>query len=601
MRRQASGAVGEERFGMETMDIIARGPSESMNIVESGVSMIRQTTGSMLHSIRVPTWLEQDSVNDSFAMGTVGLDVGSKLSRSYMEDEDLDEMVVAADSDKFLVSRSGKRRERVHLQLIGTLERKPSTRLQLIIENLKDMKTFYDVEMLAIGKGAFGAVRKGIVKTTGAQRAIKSIEKKHMKEWMDGLKKEIEITKMMDHPSIVKLYEVFEDATCIYLVMELCTGGQLRERILSAGGRFPESLAAIVMMQMLRAIYYLHKLQVVHRDLKPENVLVAQPGPISSTSLRLTDFGVSTTYSEGEMLTAQAGTLHYMAPQVLADSPRQYDQSCDMWSCGVMMYVVLSGYLPFRAKSEPEVRRRVAAGDFDFDLDCWDNISEEARDLIRMLLKVDPKTRYSAEKAQRAVWFKKNLPPKKDVVLKPSMIENLRNFRSHNKFKRAALHVIVSMLDEENIHEPREIFMNLDIDGDGMFSVEELRERLRKSPSLQRAGLLPEDVVFQNTDDPNGGTGLQDFAYTEFLAATFDRGYCDKNACWAAFNAFDQDGNGTISQEELMSGKVLGRLSQDELEKMVQDLDENGDGEIDFEEFMHMMSREPKVCPGNIA
>lgn len=200
------------------------------------------------------------------------------------------------------------------------------------MDNTGKLTEFYDLDKKKIGEGSYGTVCKATNKSTGAARAVKSISKEHMKN-IERFKQEIAIMKMMDHPNIIKLYETFEDRKNIYLVMELCLGGELFDRIIDAG-HFTEVQAAILMQQIVRAIYYMHESHVCHRDLKPENFIFSTKEPIEKSILKIIDFGLSCSYKPDQVLTTKAGTPYYVAPQVLAG---KYDHLSDLWSCGVIM------------------------------------------------------------------------------------------------------------------------------------------------------------------------------------------------------------------------------------------------------------------------
>eukprot|EP00427_Karlodinium_veneficum_P026167 CAMPEP_0169214206 /NCGR_PEP_ID=MMETSP1016-20121227/17219_1 /TAXON_ID=342587 /ORGANISM="Karlodinium micrum, Strain CCMP2283" /LENGTH=521 /DNA_ID=CAMNT_0009291987 /DNA_START=46 /DNA_END=1611 /DNA_ORIENTATION=+ len=451
-----------------------------------------------------------------------------------------------------------------------------------IIDNPGKITDFYDIDKKKLGEGSYGAVSKCTNKSTGVTRAVKSISKSQMKN-LDRFKQEIAIMKIMDHPNIIKLYESFEDHRNIYLVMELSTGGELFDRIIDAG-HFTEVQAACVMQHMFRAIFYMHENHICHRDLKPENFLFASKDPIEKCALKVIDFGLACKFSADQVLTTKAGTPYYVAPQVLAG---KYDQSSDLWSLGVIMYVVLCGYPPFYGETDADVLAKVRLGNFSFNAADWKNISEDAKNLIRMLLKMNPKDRYTAEQALNHVWVRNKAPKSQNVALQASLMDNLRGFKAQNRLKKAALHVIASQLGESQIKNLRETFMAMDGNGDGLLTVNEMKE------GLNRAGLkeIPSDLQQIMEDVDSDGSGVID--YTEFLAATLDKKvYMCEDVCWQAFRIFDRNGDGKIDRSEiklvLNDGDVQNQAASD-MAAIMQEIDKNNDGEIDFQEFMEMM------------
>mmetsp|Transcript_7809 Transcript_7809/g.21329 ORF Transcript_7809/g.21329 Transcript_7809/m.21329 type:complete len:499 (-) Transcript_7809:50-1546(-) len=452
-----------------------------------------------------------------------------------------------------------------------------------IMDNSGKILESYDLDKRKLGEGSYGSVSKGKCKRTHAIRAVKSISKSQMKN-IDRFKQEIAVMKLLDHPNIIKLYETFEDHRSIYLVMELCSGGELFDRIIESG-HFTEVQAAILMQQIVRAIYYMHENHVCHRDLKPENFLFLTKEPIEKTLLKIIDFGLSCRFEENQVLNTKAGTPYYVAPQVLAG---KYDQLSDCWSIGVIMYVMLCGYPPFFGETDAEVLSKVRLGNFSFNATDWKNISDDAKNLIRNLLKMNPRDRYTAEQALNHEWIKNKAPKAQNVSLQSNFVDNLRSFRSQNKLKKAALHIIAGQLNDKQINALRETFMALDENGDGLLTSVEMKEGLAK------AGLkdIPSDLQQILEDVDSDGSGVID--YTEFLAATLDRRlYVQEDVCWRAFRVFDKNGDGKISQEELKAvlddDGVQDVAGAEALAKMMQNIDTNGDGCIDFAEFLAMM------------
>eukprot|EP00933_Yihiella_yeosuensis_P071794 TRINITY_DN80028_c0_g1_i1.p1 TRINITY_DN80028_c0_g1~~TRINITY_DN80028_c0_g1_i1.p1 ORF type:complete len:566 (+),score=134.61 TRINITY_DN80028_c0_g1_i1:90-1787(+) len=457
------------------------------------------------------------------------------------------------------------------------------SRSQLIQNNTGNIRDIYDVETKKLGEGTYGSVSKGVHKSTGVIRAVKTLSKGHMKN-IERFKQEIAIMKVMDHPNIIKLFETFEDRRNMYLVMELCQGGELFDRIIEAG-HFSETDAAIVVQHILHAICYMHKNGICHRDLKPENFLFLTKDPINKSTLKIIDFGLSTRFEDGKVLSTKAGTPYYVAPQVLQG---KYDKSCDLWSCGVIMYTLLCGYPPFYGRTDQEVLGKVRQGSFSFEPKDWRHISDDAKGLIKMLLKMDPAVRYNAEQALSHDWIRLKAPGATEVSLQGSLVRNLKNFRSQNKLKKAALHIIAGQLSEAQIKGLRDTFRALDTNGDGLLTVDELQVGIEKAElSHMKVDLMS---IMEGVD--SDGSGLID--YTEFLAATLDRkSYLQEDVCWTAFSVFDQNGDGQITLEELKkildNGSVDQALEGRDSEEILKEVDVNGDGCIDFEEFMQMM------------
>jgi len=467
--------------------------------------------------------------------------------------------------------------------LVGSMGRRPSVSLQIVIESRRVIKDCYHIEDSEIGKGAFGSVFKSRVKATGASRAVKCIKKCLTKNNIGALKQEISILKMVDHQNISRLYELFEDEQTIYIVMELCNGGTLYDHLVKLRN-FSEAQAAISLLQITRAVSYLHKTDICHRDIKPANVLVLTKDPVEKASLRLTDFGLSCHCSQGQVLNERVGTLAYMSPQVLN---KNYGKSCDVWSAGVTLYLLLCGQVPFLGETDPETRTKICEGHIVFEPTLWVDVSEDGLNLVSKMICVSAARRIKAEDAINCAWMQKKVQEGTDPLpIQMGILQNLRGFRGLNKFKRAALQVIAGLLPEEQIRLCRETFISLDKDGDGMLTMQELLERLHTLSKVDDEEMRDMENYFRHCTTADRAP----YSYTEFLAATFNRKQlCTKDVCAAAFRLFDKNGDGAISHQELSEGKVLGELSTEELKRLVQDFDANGDGTIDLQEFMEMM------------
>ena len=243
-----------------------------------------------------------------------------------------------------------------------------------------------------IGHGHYGIVRKCMDRETKEWYAIKSILKSKVNK-IDILKREIEILAEVDHQNIIKLIEVHEDVKYLHLITELCTGGELFDRIIAKTqtpeGHYLEQDAAKLIKSILEAIAYCHERHIVHRDLKPENFLFVSDD--EDAPIKIIDFGLSRFEERAnDIMRTKVGTPYYVAPEVLK---KKYTKSCDIWSIGVITYILLCGYPPFYGDSDNQIFESVKAGKFDFPSPEWDTISDAAKDFVCYMLKLDPSKR----------------------------------------------------------------------------------------------------------------------------------------------------------------------------------------------------------------
>lgn len=245
-----------------------------------------------------------------------------------------------------------------------------------------------------LGTGAFSEVRVGVHKGTGHQFAIKIIDRAKCKGKESMIETEVNILKRVKHENIIQLYEMFEIGNKIYLVMELVTGGELFDEIVGRG-KYTERDAAKIVHKILCAIDYLHSIGIVHRDLKPENLLLSDKS--KNPKIMISDFGLSKIFNDTEVMKTACGTPGYVAPEVL--KRQGYGREVDLWSFGVITYILLCGYPPFYDPSNIELFKKIMAGKYEFDRPWWDNVSEKAKDFIRHLLVLDPNHRFTAADA----------------------------------------------------------------------------------------------------------------------------------------------------------------------------------------------------------
>ncbi|EAR82389.1 calmodulin-domain kinase (macronuclear) [Tetrahymena thermophila SB210] len=446
-----------------------------------------------------------------------------------------------------------------------------------IKSNLGKLEDFYEFDTRKIlGSGTYGNVYKAKKKDSKIVRAVKQIPKSKVKN-AERFKREIEIMRTLDHPNIIKLYETFEDERNIYLVMEVCEGGELFDRIIEKG-RFTEIEARSIFSQIMQAINYCHNNGIAHRDLKPENFLFLTKH--DDSPIKVIDFGLSKNFDNKQAMKTKAGTPYYISPEVLEGN---YDESCDIWSAGVILYILLSGVPPFFGDDDSEILASVKKGFYTFDIPEFEGISNSAKDLIQNMV-TKPEKRFKADQVLSHPWMKEDIKQKNKQL--PLNFNALKNFTQHHKLKKVALSFIASQLSENEISDLGKLFRQLDKNGDGTLTVDEIREGL--------AGTNDKNIeevrkVISSID--TDGSGKID--YTEFLAATMEKSlYMKEDKLHQAFKMLDIDGNGKISKEELKQilGKELGKYDEAYWDNMIKEVDKNGDGEIDYNEFIDMMN-----------
>lgn len=294
-------------------------------------------------------------------------------------------------------------------------------------ESIKN-RTFEDVYELGkeLGRGATSVVCQCEHRASGHKWAVKIINKKVEKKIVST---EIGVLLKMDHPNIIRLKEIYETAAKIHLVLELVTGGELFDRIVTCG-YYSEKAAAKCVKEMLEAVKYLHDNEVVHRDLKPENLLYEDNS--EDAKLKLADFGLSKIIDNEVHMQTVCGTPGYCSPEILKG--RKYGTPVDMWSVGVVTYILLCGYEPFYADAETDMFRKILKCDYQFDSPWWDDVSQNAKDLIRRLLVADPKQRMTAAQALRHPWVTGNAAKNEHME---GAQTKLKQFNAKRKLKAA--------------------------------------------------------------------------------------------------------------------------------------------------------------------
>jgi calcium-dependent protein kinase len=457
-----------------------------------------------------------------------------------------------------------------------------------------------------LGKGQFGTVVRCINVQHNYMCALKSVQKaatptkyddaksrKKFDSTIETLQNEVkQLTKLTGHPAIVALYEVLETSTHLYFSTEVCKGQELFHAI-SEYGAFSEADAASVMKDILSAIDYMHSHNVMHRDLKPENILLtilAEKSSVSGRkgkamcSVKIVDFGLA---SDKDRSSSQAGTPYYIAPEVLNASAKEkktYGKECDIWSLGVICYIMLCGYPPFYGDSDLEIYERIRNGfenlEDRYPPEDWNDISDSAQVLIQDMLIFDPSKRPSASDCKKHEWITTQ-GPNIGRALHDAVVAKLLKFQNFNKFKQVAKRLIAETLDDRDIQHLKEAFNQYDTDGDGSISIMEMKTALAKGK-----GKMPHiDQKFLDALDIDGD-GMID--YSEFLVATMrTKHWHTTDRLKQAFDILDRDNSGQLEIHEVRA--ALGGTDDNLANEIIEQFDVDGDGKISYEEFESMM------------
>ena len=451
------------------------------------------------------------------------------------------------------------------------------------IHMVKDSLTDYYKIIKIIGKGGYSKVYEVQNQKTSKLLACKKISKINIID-LQKFKNEINIMCAMDHPNIVKFYEVYESNRSLYLIMELCKGSPLFKKITEKAiqkKKYTEKDAAKIFQNVISALEYSHNVGICHRDLKPENILYLNDNNDEKNPLKLINFIFSRHFKINK-LTSKVGSVYYIAPEVL---DRKYTEKCDIWSAGVLLYLLLSGSLPFNGSEESEIFAKIKSFKYDMDNKIWENISNEAKDLIKHIF-VPENERYSAKEVLAHPWFK----IVNDIKDKPINIDFnfFKKYSEENTLKKIVLHFITSRLNEKEIENLKDLFKKFDKNSDGQISYEEFEKGFIEYQNKNHLFNQNDIKNIFNIIDINKNGKID---YSEFIATSLvGRKEIIERRLLEAFATFDKNQSGKIKKEDFIKAlNIDTSLKEKGLEKFIDDLTQ--DDMVDYNKFLELMNK----------
>lgn len=504
-----------------------------------------------------------------------------------------------------------------------------------MVQETKKLTDEYEVTNI-LGRGGFSVVRKGKKKSTTdtehAHVAIKTLRRitssdssGQMQRTNRGfppfkqvsvsdalLTNEILVMRKIvedvsPHPNVIHLYDVCEDPTGVHLILELCSGGELFDRIV-AQSKYTEVEAAAVVRQIAGGLAALHQADIIHRDLKPENCLFLNDS--KGSPLKIMDFGLSSVEEFTDPVVGLFGSIDYVSPEAL--SRGKISSKSDMWSLGVILYILLSGYPPFITQTNRQKQQMIMAGEFSFYEKTWKNISSSAKDLISNLLAVDPQRRPTAEEVLQHSWVIGDSANEGDID--PEIVTRLHRFNARRKLRAAAIASMWSStiflrtkrlktlvgtydlkpdeLENLNLH-----FRKICADGENA-TLSEFEEVLK---AMKMSSLIPlAPRIFDLFDNNRDGTVDMREILCGFSSLRNSQG---DDALRLCFQMYDTDGSGCISKDEVAS--MLRALPDEclpvditepgKLDEIFDLMDANSDGKVTFDEFKAAMKRDSSL------
>jgi len=447
----------------------------------------------------------------------------------------------------------------------------------------------YDIDPTVLGEGADGTVRVASDRNSGQKVAIKEVEIR-CDVTRELFLKEVGIMKDLTHPNICKVMETYEDGALLYLVMEFCEGGELFDRIVDNGMTEVDSVNII--WQVANALRYAHSRSIAHRDIKPENVMFSCKD-MADGHVQVIDWGMAAQFDQIQMMDMVGSTI-YAAPEVLTAESLHQEYTCkvDLWSLGVLTYVMLSGKTPFWGR-RADILRNMAQEAYPLSGTPWDTVSSDAKDFIASLLKRVPDQRPNAISVLQHPWMMKRTRAETDMDSMRSVLTRVSEFSTSSHLYILCMAVLARQVGHQNLRSVHKVFCELDTNKDGILEIDEFRRGFERVFGAGSVEMESVDQVFTCLDLDRNGT----VDYTEFCAASISE-HVKMQECvlWSAFKSFDTQSDARITKEAIQRvlqkadlnrrpEHVYGEMAR----KALRQHDEDHDGTLDFKEWSKMM------------
>ena len=441
-----------------------------------------------------------------------------------------------------------------------------------------------------LGTGSFGKVLLVEHNITGMKRAMKQIKKSliFQKSNESTVLNELNILKKIDHQNVVKVYEYYIGNVNYYIITEYCPGGDLLTAV-NNKKELSEYQVSCIMYQILSAVNHLHKMNIMHRDLKLENILITKIEEDGLYRIKLCDFGTSHLFQEGRKEKKVIGSGYYMAPEVIN---KKYDFKCDLWSCGIIMYILLNKEIPFLGDNKTELKNNIK--NKKYISEPLKKYSDFVKGLVDDLLEKNYNKRINAETALTYKIFsyykcKKRINQMNFRIIN-NYIENIKKYKKSNIFQEIAIAYLIHNADLDEVSEAYKLFNKFDADGNGKIDIDELYNGLNEITEEKWDKKNVKEIFF-NLDTNNNNYIEQE----EFVKAAIDKKiFLSEKMLKFAFNFFDSDKKGLITINEISlifkSNKDNNKNFSEEIKNIIKLVDKDGDGKISFKEFSQFMT-----------